>query len=151
MESLHVAETISAVGILTVGSLFDLKSRKVPVKLLAVGMAAGIFFLCSRVWSSTGTDNFIQIVGESVGCFVPGLLLLLLTFITEKKVGIGDGIMLLLIGGMEGAGVVWAVFCLALFVQSLAAAVLLICKKANRKTALPFIPFMLIGRLLLFI
>ena len=83
--------------------------------------------------------------------FCPGPAFTATDLITEKKVGIGDGIMLLLIGGMEGAGVVWAVFCLALFVQSLAAAVLLICKKANRKTALPFIPFMLIGRLLLFI
>lgn len=144
-------ETIGSLSLLSAGSIYDIRTKKVPFKLLAVGTLAGFFFLCHRVWANMGHEAVSQLIGESLGCLAPGLLLMVLSLITEKKVGMGDALMLLFIGGMEGNSIVWTVFCLALFVQSLAAVLLLILKKANKQTALPFIPFLLVGRLILLI
>lgn len=123
---------------LIVGSYYDVKKLAVPVWLLFAGGGAGLLGLAVN-----GIFGGSTAVWDGVSGIVPGMGLLGLSFLTDRKVGRGDGIVLAIIGlweGMEGA---FLLFCTALFFQSLAAVVLLMLRKANLQGKIPFVPFML--------
>ena len=63
-------------------------------------------------------------------------------FLTREGIGYGDGILALLLGPVFGTEVMWAGLFLAFLLSALCSILLLACKKADRKTCLPFIPFL---------
>ena len=73
--------------------------------------------------------------------FLPGILLLLLSFAATGAAGTGDGICFLVLGGLLGPRVAGTLVMAALLLASLAGIVLLVCRKADRKTHLPFLFF----------
>ncbi|CDA68248.1 MAG: hypothetical protein PUB44_06665 [Clostridium sp.] len=148
--NLEIWQEIGSIGILAISTFWDIRFKKIPLYLMAAGILPGLILLGLRLGQSTGS-TFGGKLMETAGCFLPGLFLLLLSFLTERKVGMGDGLLLLIIGAMEGAGITGFVFCWGLFLQSLFAVVLVILRKADRKTELPFVPFLLMGRLILFV
>lgn len=135
---------IGTVIFLVIGSHYDRKEYMLPVWLLWAGAAAGILLLAVRTFS-TG----LTAVQEGLAGMIPGAALLALSFLTEKKVGNGDGIVLMILGLWEGGEAVFLLFCTALFFQALVAVALLLFKKADKQKKLPFIPFMLTARLVL--
>lgn len=137
--------TIGAMGILAVGSFFDIRWKKLPVALLLVGGIGGILCLISdNVAAGIGAVFLNGMVG-----ILPGAGILLLSLLTEKKVGSGDGFVLMVLGLLQGISMVLLVFCVGLFLQSLWAVVLLVAKKADRQTCIPFVPFLLAGELVI--
>lgn len=136
--------TIGVVIMLMTGSFFDVRWKQIPTALPVAGALWA--FLCI----------ILQILQEGVGAVLsaalisvlPGAALLLLSLVTEKKVGSGDGLILILLGLFEGVERAVPVFCLGLFLQSLLAIGLLILKKADKQTRIPFLPFLLVSRLL---
>ncbi len=147
---LGIWQKVGSIGILAISTLWDIRFKKIPFYLMAAGILPGLILLGLRFGQSTGS-TFGGKLMETAGCFLPGLFLFLLSFLTERKVGMGDGVLLLIIGAMEGGRITGFVFCWGLFLQSLFAVVLVILKKADRKTELPFVPFLLMGRLILFV
>lgn len=140
-------ESIGSIGILAVSSIYDLKWKKVPAAILGAGIILGVFSVFFRM-----TENGIwKTAAEVIPAVIPGLFLLMLSVLTEKKVGAGDGIILLILGVLEGIEKVILVFCAGLFLQSLFAVGLLLAKKANKQTCIPFIPFLMAARILLYI
>lgn len=134
-----------AVGLLAAGGIFDVKSKKIPYVVLGAG---GIWSVVGLIFKAgeTGTAQMLLFVLTAI---MPGAFLVVLSFLTEKKVGYGDGIILMILGCMEGAKTAFLVFCVGLFLQSLFAVVLLIVKKADKQSCIPFIPFLLAARILL--
>lgn len=129
---------------LVVGSYYDVKKLAVPVWLLFAGGGVGLLGLVM-----SGIFGGSTAVWDGVSGIVPGVGLLGLSLLTDKKVGRGDGIVLAVIGlweGMEGA---FLIFCMALFFQSLAAVALLALRKANLQGKLPFVPFLLGAKVIL--
>lgn len=148
--NLQIWQGVGSISLLTAGAVWDIRTRKIPYYLLAAGMLPAVLFLCLR----TGQSSLVSVTGkvtEVLFCFLPGLFLLLLSLITDKKVGMGDGLMLLILGGMEGGRIAGLTFCCGLFLQSLFAVAVLVLRKANKQTALPFVPFLLLGRILIFL
>ena len=91
----------------------------------------------------TGVPSALQTVAVGI---LPGAALLFLGFLTEKKVGYGDGLLLVIMGILEGGKAVLLTFCMGLFLQSVLAVVLVIIKKADKQTKIPFAPFLLAAR-----
>jgi len=78
-------------------------------------------------------------VGLSV---IPGLFLVALSFITEGKVGMGDGIVTAMLGPALGLEKSIYVLMGALILNSLLSGILLLFKKAGKNTRIPFVPFL---------
>lgn len=108
--NLEIWQEIGSIGILAISTFWDIRFKKIPLYLMAAGILPGLILLGLRLGQSTGS-TFGGKLMETAGCFLPGLFLLLLSFLTERKVGMGDGLLLLIIGAMEGAGITGFVFC----------------------------------------
>lgn len=74
---------------------------------------------------------------------IPGMCMLLISFASNQSVGYGDGLTILMLGLLVGFKLCVGILCLSLFLISIYSIVLLIIKKANRKTTIPYIPFLL--------
>lgn len=92
--------------------------------------------------------NDISLVDRLAGAAV-GAGVMLLSYISGGKIGMGDGIVLCITGLGLGFWGNMELFCLALMLAAGLSIILLILRKANRKKSIPFIPFMLTGYLIL--
>lgn len=137
-------EVMGAVLLLLLGSIYDCKYKCIPCWIFGI---FGLWAACSLLISMV-RQSILSVLTASIFSVLPGLGLLLLSQLTEEKVGEGDGILLLLLGLLEGAQKVLSVFCVGLFLQALLAAGLLLAKKVKRQTAIPFAPFLLAARVL---
>lgn len=137
-------QTAGTIMLLGIGSFFDIKWKKIPAALPVAGAVWAAVCVIWRIMQKGAGEA----LSEALLSVLPGMALILLSFATEKKVGAGDGLVLVLLGLYEGVKLAVPVFCLGLFLQSLLAVGLLILKKADRQTCIPFLPFLLAGRLI---
>lgn len=125
--------------ILLVGSVYDWKYLGLPVWLLLVGIIGGIgCVLYSLFWE----DVTLFDVGMS---FLPGIIALVLSFVTKEQLGYGDGCLLLAMGGCMGFQKTIMAVMLALSASFLISILLIILRKAGRKQKLPFVPLLFAG------
>lgn len=126
---MSVAEGI-LLGALAGLSVYDIKKRKIPVWAV---LLLGTGVLLYRILS--GADVFLLLLS-----MVPGFGLLLLAFCTRESIGTGDGMVLCVIGLFAGGKQAMAILGMALLFASALAALLLLMRRARRKTELPFLP-----------
>ena len=124
-------------GAMVVMSIVDIKKRQVSLKML---IPFGLAVICWRIFQGAG-------FGELLAGLVPGVLCLLLSYVTEESIGTGDGLVLCALGIFCGIKAAVAILGMALVLSAVWAMVLLIFKKAGRKTELPFLPCLSIGYL----
>jgi len=121
--------------ILTGLALFDIKKKQVCLTILLPLGAVALFW---RLFQGTP-------VPELLSGLLPGTGSLLLSYVTKESIGRGDGWVLCILGLFCGWKITLAVFCTALFFAAVWAMVLLVWKKAGRKTELPFLPCISLG------
>ncbi len=138
---------VGAIGTLIVSSFFDVKWKKIPVAVL---LAGGVWAL---VWMfmCIAAQGCGKVLAANAAAVLPGAAMIVISFLTNKKVGYGDGILLVILGIMEGIEKILLIFCVGLFLQSLAAVVLLLMKKADKQTCIPFVPFLLAAQMIFLI
>ena len=126
-------------------SLSDIKSRRVPAWLIVGGGAVNVMISVGEDVLTLGAQMTQgDYWGTLLGGIIPGVFLLLLVPITGC-VGWGDGAVMTLLGislGLRGSVLV---LCAGLFLAALWSVVLLVLRKANRNTCLPFLPFLTMG------
>jgi len=115
-------------------TIFDIKSKQIPVKLI-------IFFSFVIVGLCFINNHFFS--WDFSFRLIPGAFLLLVAFITNQAIGYGDGIIVILIGMMLNFQNTITVILIAFFLSAIASIYILITKKGNRQTKLPFVPFLL--------
>lgn len=128
-------------GVLAGFAVYDMKTKTIPV---AAVIAAAVAVLVYRICIGTG-------VAELVLGLVPGAVVLVLAFATGESIGTGDGLVLCLLGLFCGWRQCVAVFGMALLLSAFFAATLLVCRKAGRKTEIPFLPGLFGGYVLFFL
>ncbi|MBQ8548169.1 MAG: prepilin peptidase [Lachnospiraceae bacterium] len=111
-------------------AVYDMKTKTVSLSAIAV-LAAGVFIY--RLCTGTG-------MAELAAGLVPGALVVVLAFVTKESIGMGDGLMLCVLGMFCGWRRCLAAFGLALVLSAVLAIVLLVCRRAGRKTEIPFLP-----------
>ena len=127
-------------GYLAVCSWFDLKERKLPVWLLMMGVAAGaaVQSLSVAAGEFRGIEIFLAVL--------PGGLLLVLSRLSPKQIGSGDGWMVLGTGSVTGAEIY--LYLEASFLLMMIPAFWLAMIKKQRNRELPLAPFLLGGTVL---
>ncbi|MBH1941019.1 prepilin peptidase [Mobilitalea sibirica] len=84
-------------------------------------------------------------IPERIGGVLVGVGVIVISKATKGKIGIGDGILLCVTGMGIGFWTNIELFALALLAAAIVSIGLLALKRANRKTSIPFVPFLLLG------
>ncbi len=126
---------------LVVMSVMDVRECRVPVWMLVLGCSFTMMITVVRCVS--GMEN----CGVLLCGMVPGVLLLALALAT-KLVGYGDGVVLVCLGALSNAKISILILTIGLVLAAIFSLGLLICKKAKRKTTIPFLPFLAAGWIL---
>lgn len=103
------------------------------------------FFVAGAVWIFRDED-----LGWLEGCLglIPGLILSAVSLPTDGAIGFGDGLLVAVIGFYLGIQAAAGTLLWGLLTCALCGVCLLILRRGNKKTALPFAPFLLIGFLI---
>lgn len=139
---LEIIRIIALVIFLFLEGIRDLRKRKISMITVMVVGAIGIILRLGNI-----RENELEILG---GILI-GVILLLLAKLTREKIGYGDGWILVVTGVYLGFYGNMYLLLLSLFLASLVSIFLLAVKKANGKTELPFVSFMLPSYLLLLV
>lgn len=127
---------------LLIEGIRDLQKHKVSMITVMIAGILGVIFQFGII-----QENGLKIIG---GILI-GIVLLLLAKMTREKIGYGDGWIFVVTGIYLGFHSNMYLLLLSLFLASLVSICLLVFKKVNKKTELPFVPFILPGYLLLLV
>lgn len=134
--------------LLVVLSFQDLKSRQIVEAVPVVGIFVGTGI---RLFSAVvGNANWIQCVISFFSAMIPGILCYLLVLVT-RQIGCGDALVLLMTGILSGLENCVLCICISLFAMAIYSVALLMVGRANRRTKLPYLPFLLLACLVVFI
>lgn len=117
-------------------SVMDIRNRRLPVWLLALGgvLAAVFQFFWKEV------PMLLVVAGGSVG-----LVFLAVSKVTDEDFGYGDSILIGIMGIYLGFWNLLALLTVTFLLASAAAMAVLVKKRFRKKTLLPFVPFLGIG------
>ena len=144
---------------LIVASIWDLKEKRIPVwvfRLTAILILCLDFgYLITELLSCVDCVENTRIVAERIagstilihklGGMAVGLVLLAVSKLTGGEIGEGDGIAFLITGFTLGFRDNFLLLSEALLLSFVWSLILIIVKKINLKTSLPFVPFVLIA------
>lgn len=136
------------VFVMGIGTVMDMRRKRISrwlpgIYFCAVLLVRGTELMMNGFWEAEGLlAETVQDIGTGM---IPGILCLLLSFLTGQAIGYGDSLIVLICG--MGLGVLQ---CIQILMISFAGAglfgvVLLLTGRADRKKELPFIPFLLLG------
>ena len=117
-------------------SALDVRSRRLPVSLLACGIGAACVY--QVFWGTVPSG--ISLAGAAIG-----VLFLVVSKITGEALGYGDSILILGLGIYLGFWNLLGLLVIAFFIAAGFAMVVLAIRHFKRKAILPFVPFLLTG------
>ncbi len=128
----EIFETVF-LGVLGILAWQDKKEMSVSKKILFL---TGIFAILGR---SLIGKIALQEWGFSL---LPGLVLLVIGWLSGWQIGIGDGAVILVTGLWLGSRKTFIILLLGVFLCSIFCGGLVVFRKAGRKTEVPFVPFL---------
>ena len=113
-------------------SITDLRKREIkPVVLIVFGIMASVFYVLFKP-----VCLYEEAAGIVIGLFFVGL-----HFITDEKIGLGDGLLMIVTGIFLGGRQNASLIMIAMLLSAVYSIVFLMIKKADKKTSFAFVPF----------
>jgi leader peptidase (prepilin peptidase)/N-methyltransferase len=123
-------------GLLFIAGITDIRKQMVSRRLLWI-----LFMVCLVTVPFMTENSILSIIGGlAVGFCAIGI-----SIASKEQVGKGDGIVITAIGLALGARRCLLVVCIASLLMSLIAIVILLFRRGNRHTRLPFLPAIFAG------
>lgn len=122
-------------------SVRDIKYRELPIAMLGAGFIFVPIFIL--------TDNDGGLLSYIYGA-IPGIVFLIVSILSRGQMGPADAFVLICMGLCIGIGPVIGVISSSLILIALVSMILLVMGKLNRKSTLPYVPFILTGYLFCF-
>lgn len=138
MGSIQSLKMWILLGTMGIYSWEDIRRKRISAKYLSVPAALGVTL---HIW---GKD--ITWISMAFGMAV-GAGILILAAATREKIGVGDGLILVVTGIYLGGADNFQLFMYGLFYAAAASLVLLALGKCRRHQELPFVPFLFLGYL----
>ena len=133
--------------IIASAATIDLRTRRIPNVLIAFGLAVRvIMYVVELVFFSE--DVLSIFINDMIGFAIGFGILFLAAIISKGSVGFGDVKLFAVIGLFGGAILTYSTLLAALIFNTIASVVIIIVKKKNRKTAIPFGPAIFAGYLI---
>jgi len=123
-------------GLMMVIALIDFDLQIIPNVLSIPGIVIGLILSYDRIFDS--------LLGIAVGF----LIIWLVVQLSRGGMGLGDAKLLAMIGAFAGWQVVIYTLFLGSFLGSIVGGIMILAKKATRKTAIPFGPYLCLGAVL---
>lgn len=139
MKWLEYIKIVWIFAFLLVCAIQDIGSRRLKIWTLAVGGVVTAFLVTTELIMKTET------VGAVIGGIAVGVFILVLSFTTKGRIGIGDGIVMCICGALIGGTKSVACLFFGLMLTALFSMVMFAFGKIRLKSSLPFIPFLLLG------
>lgn len=130
---MKVLQTIAVMVFLAIGTLADIKYKRIPIRLLT---GFGIIAVVIRAVSPQ------LAVKELIIGVITGVLLIVISVVTGGQIGTGDGLLFVVLGIYLGSSNV-VLLLMALILCAAVAGVLFVARQVKRKDRLPFVPFVL--------
>ena len=141
MEELLYLKYVLAGLFIFANAIGDIKTKQIALEPIIMFLATG---LCINMIYFPQRWRFYII------CLVPGVVMLLFSFLSKEKIGYGDSFILLAIGQfLELKGTFEMMFWGLLFAVLFGTVLILFFKK-KKDYELPFVPFMFLGYLTTF-
>lgn len=128
---------------LAVNSIWDIREKGIPEKLLILEVISGIVLIAVNQEINWEKDWYFYVIGSLIG-----IVLILAGKFSGGCIGTADGIIIALLGGMFGYPDTLLLLMYAVLAAAGFSMILIVLKKAGRKTTIPFFPFLLLGYLL---
>lgn len=134
------------IGIIGIGLLLllctleDIKTRRLNLWHILIIVPFIIFDLVER----TIIEPEVSWIGRVSGLII-GIIFIVLSKLTKGQIGMGDGILISVIGVMLGGLQSLEVITYSFFASSIVAIILLTFFKMGKKKTIPFVPFLLLG------
>lgn len=130
-------------------SYMDIREKRLPVVWVWTGIAISAVL---GVFANVGFGD--KTLGEGVAVLllgmVPGGLLVLLASALKGRIGCGDGLVLIIITNLVGVQAGIVIWFTAMGLSFLYSCILLIICRKKKNYCFPFVPFYLIGTLILY-
>lgn len=120
---------------LGINSWTDIRRKQISLFSVGLFLAAGIFYECIILEKNSAVFWGL----------LPGAVLLGVSKLSREALGMGDALLMLVLGIYLGLEAALDVLLLALFLAAVWAGILLFVGKKGRNYAFPFVPFLLIG------
>lgn len=128
-------------GVLGVHSIEDIWQKKITAAVTFVFSVIGIVL---QVWN--GNHSMVQTLsGMALGVCIMGC-----SYLTKGKIGIGDGMILVMTGSYLGIVDNLCLLCISFFLAGILG-ILLLVLGFDKQTKIPFVPFLFLGELLMVI
>lgn len=117
-------------------SITDWRDKMIPINILVLTIILGVILLFFN-------PNII-LHEALIGFFLVGGIIALVSVISRKAIGIGDALVIGIIGLILGYKMALTVLVYSIVLCGIVGLLLITLRKVNRKTQLPMVPFMLV-------
>lgn len=120
---------------LLIQGIWDIRTKEIPMWIsLCLGGCSFLYSVCNeREWMSIGL------------ALIPGVVCLILGYVTRQAVGYGDGILICALGMFYSVEELLAICMIAIFFAGIVGLVLLVAFKKKGSYEIPFVPFLFAG------
>jgi len=131
--------TVLGFIIMGIASVIDIKKKEISIALIITAFGIGALSVVSKIYNGEW-DAYYILMG-----ILPGLVLIGVSILAKDTLGMGDGLMAVFMGAVFGVYVTIVGLFVAFFLASIVSLVLIVIKKLNKKSSIPFMPFLTSG------
>lgn len=117
-------------------TFYDIKNKQLPMRVIGI-FGVVIVGICFAKDYFSSWEILIRLL--------PGMFLIIIAYFTSQSIGYGDGIVIMLIGLMIDIHTAITFILLAFLLSAMVSIILLISRKGNKQSKIPFMPFLLIA------
>ncbi|NLL78490.1 MAG: hypothetical protein GX234_01530 [Clostridiales bacterium] len=138
-----------AAGYLVQAVIWDIRKKAVPTALIRLVLLAAVILRLAGIEKGVGFEVGDGKVFKQLfmigGAILPGVLLLLIGYVTKEAVGYADGWSILLLGLLLGGRAAVCVMFTAFLFAAVYALWLIVGRRADRGMRFPFLPHISAG------
>ena len=140
----EMSRVLLVISVLWACAWVDIKSRIIPNKILLIGLLIRCVLIAVESLLSPGEVRYI-LLSSTVAAIALFTGSILCRLISHDAIGFGDVKLLTFMGFCMQNDRIWGAMLLSAVISFVYSLYLVVCKKANRKTEIPFAPLLLAG------